>query len=281
MPKSSFFSFQDIIMSVTGILIVIALMLALQVDKITVKSSSGGLSTDTDQLSARSGDLENLEETLAGLKEQLETLQNATRKTESEAELVNQIARLEERVLNLSSQNPTVKNTANNSAEFAEVKAKTAEILRLREEIKKHEEAIAQMAEQVASSGDVMQQLEQKVKELEAQVVTARLKSRNLRLIRELSDTTKEPIIVDVRSENIRLMRFDQAQVTEVGSNDEFRVAITRFRKQDQYFVFYFRPDGTSRFNTLRDIVKNAGFEVGYDAIEEGADLALGKEEGP
>jgi hypothetical protein len=74
-------------------------------------------------------------------------------------------------------------------------------------------------------------------------------------------------------------MRFDQAQITEVGTNEEFRTAVTKFRKQDQYFVFYFRPDGTSRFSILRDIVKNAGFEIGYDAIEEGADLALGKEE--
>ncbi len=266
-------------MSVTGILIVIALMLALQIDKITEINPSSGQSSDTDHLSARSSELEKLEETLASLKEQLEILQNATRKTESEAELANQIARLEERVLNLSGQNSTVKNNNTNTAEFAEVKAKAAEILRMREEIKKHEEAIAQLSEDVMNSGDSLQKLEQKVKELESQVITARLKSRNLRLIRELSDTTKEPIIVDVRKANIRLMRFDQAQITEVGTNEEFRTAVTKFRKQDQYFVFYFRPDGTSRFSILRDIVKNAGFEIGYDAIEEGADLALGKEE--
>lgn len=267
-------------MSVTGILIVIALMLALQVDRVTQTSSSNGISSDSDQLAARSEDLETLEQTLASLKEQLENLQSSARKTDSEAELNSQIARLEERVLSLSVKSSSVKSNNVNTAEFSEVKTKATEILRLREEIKKHEEAIAQLSEQAINSGDIMRKLEQKVKEMEAAVINARLKSRNMRLIRELSDTTKEPIIVDVTKTKIRLMRFDQAQVTEVDTNDQFREAITKFRKQDQYFVFYFRPDGTSRFSSLRDIVKNAGFEIGYDAIAEGADLSLGKEEG-
>jgi hypothetical protein len=76
-------------------------------------------------------------------------------------------------------------------------------------------------------------------------------------------------------------MRFDQAQIVENASLEDFQQTMSKFRKQDQYFVLYFRPKGADRFEELKDAVKNAGFEVGYDAIAEGVELTLGKEDGP
>jgi hypothetical protein len=72
-------------------------------------------------------------------------------------------------------------------------------------------------------------------------------------------------------------MRFDQGQLIEVATLDGFYSQIRKFRKQDQYIVLYFRPSGAARFEELRQAVKNSGFEVGYDAIDEDAELALGK----
>jgi len=280
-PRSNFFSFQDIIMSVTGILIVVALMLALQIDRVTNTSPSKGISSDADPPATRGSVLEALEETVATLKQKLEALQGADRKTESEAELRAQIARLEERVLGLSSRNSVANNHGLGAADLAEITTKTAEILRLREEIRKCEEDLSRFSESATDAGVRMRELEQRVKELESAAIAVRIKSRNLCLIRELSDTTKEPVIVDVGEKSLKLMRFDQEQVIEVASLEDFHRIMRKFRKQDQYFVFYFRPDGASRFEELREVVKNAGFEVGYDAIAEGAELSLGKENGP
>jgi chromosome segregation ATPase len=278
MPKSNFFSFQDIIMSVTGILIVVALMLALQIDRVTNTSLSQGISSDADPAATRGAELETLEENVATLKRQLEVLQGAARKTESEAELMAEVARLEERILGLSSRNSVAQNNGTGAADLAEIKTKAAEILRLREEIRKGEEAISRFSESATDAAIRMRELEQKVKVLEAAAIAARIKSGNLRLIRELSDTTKEPVIVDVGETSLKLMRFDQAQIIEVASLEGFHRVIRKFRKQDQYFVLYFRPDGARRFIEVRQAVKDAGFEVGYDAIAEGAKLSLGKE---
>lgn len=280
MPKSNFFSFQDIIMSVTGILIVVALMLALQIDRVTNTSPSQGISSDADPAATRGAELETLEENVATLKRQLEVLQGAARKTESEAELMAEVALLEERILGLSSRNSVARNNGMAMADLAKIKTKAAEILRLREEIRQCEEAITQFSEAATDASIRMRELEQKVKELEAAAIAARIKSGNLRLIRELSDTTKEPIIVDVGETSLKLMRFDQAQVIEVTSMEDFHRVIRKFKKQDQYFVFYFRPDGASRFVELRQAVRDAGFEVGYDAITEDSELTLGMEGG-
>ena len=276
-PKSSFFSFQDIIMAVTGILIIIALMLALQIDQVTERIDPDHVSNDSDPLDADHTGLAALELNLASLKEQLETLQGAARKTESLAELQTEIARLEDRIVANTPREASDNLIENNPLESEEMRAKAAEIVRLREEIRECEKAIAESSN---SAGDVnrrMKELEDKVKAMEAEVAAARIKNKSIRLIRELSDTTKEPVIVDVGRKSMRILRFDQPQVVSAASLNEFYTQIRKFRKEDQYFVLYFRPSGAPRFDELTQAVKNSGFEVGYDAIDEDAELALGK----
>ena len=75
-------------------------------------------------------------------------------------------------------------------------------------------------------------------------------------------------------------MRFDQPGMITASTVAEFERVIRRFRKYDQYFVLYFRPDGAGRFEEMREAVKTAGFEVGYDAIAQEAVLTLGKGDG-
>lgn len=264
-------------MSVTGILIVIALMLALQIDRIAENFNPNQISSDTDPVDSKNSDLELLEGKVSNLKEQLEMMHGAARKTESEAELKMEIARLEDRILGNSAQTQAGELLPQSTEEIAGLKTKAAEILRLREEIRQCEEAITQSS---ASAGQVSRELvelEQKVKEMEAAVVAARIQNKSLRLIREFSDTSKEPVIVDVGKDALKIMRFDQPQKITVNSLNEFYTQIRKFRKQDQYFVLYFRPSGAPRFKGLREAVKNSGFEVGYDAIDEDAELALGK----
>lgn len=265
-------------MAVTGILVVIALMLALQIDRVPESFDPDHVSNDSDPLAFDRADLELLEQSLANLKEQLEILQSATRKTESEAELQMEIARLEDRILANTPQQESEKLIESTPLESEENKKKAAEIIRLREEIRECESVIAESATSAEDASNKMKEAEQKVKAMEAEVAAARIKNKSIRLIRELSDTTKEPVIVDVSRKSLRLLRFDQPKVVSAASLNEFYTEIKKFRKEDQYFVLYFRPSGASRFEELRQAVKNSGFEVGYDAIPEDAELALGKE---
>lgn len=264
-------------MSVTGILIVIALMLALQIDRVAENFDPNQISSDADPVESKDADLESLEVRLSNLKGELEMMHGAARKTESEAELKMEIARLEDRILGNSARPEPGETLPKSTVEIAELKTKAAEILRLREEIRKCEEAITGFSASAGKASRDLVELEQKVKEMEAAVAAARIQNKSLRLIRELSDTSKEPVIVDVGKDSLKIMRFDQLQAIAAYSLNEFYSQIRKFRKQDQYFVLYFRPSGAPRFEELRQAVKNLGFEVGYDAIEEEAVLALGK----
>jgi hypothetical protein len=264
-------------MSVTGILIIIALMLALQIDRVTEIPDRSQISGDSDPVDLSRRDLDAREVTLLEMKERLEILQSASRKSESESEINRDIARLEDQISGISVRPLTEERVPIDTTSIEIIKTKAVEIIRLREEIKECKDAISLSSESASQAGRKMLELERKVREVEALVAVARLENKKLSLIRELSDTTKEPVIVDVAEKRLRIMRFDKPQPVELSSLQDFYGQMKTFRKQDQYFILYFRPSGAFRFEELRQAVKNGGFEIGYDAIEEDAELALGK----
>jgi Tfp pilus assembly protein PilN len=276
-PKSSFFSFQDIIMSVTGILIVIALMLALQIDKLDGSPKTSEISEDAEPATASTGELNDLEHEISKLKTVLEDSRILNRKTESMTEIQEQIARLEEQIISISGPQDTPANLLPNSVKLDDLKSQAAEIIRLKHEIEAANIKLQSLGPAVQQSNRNAVELERKVKVAEASVAQIRLDSKKLKLIRELSDTTKEPVIVDVSDKQMRLMRFDKPETAVIESVEAFQRYLKSYRKEEQYFVLYFRPSGATRFELLRQAVKNAGFEVGYDAIEEDSDLSLGR----
>lgn len=267
-------------MSVTGILIVIALMLALQIDRVKDTTDRNQISGDSDPAVVNHHDLETLEVKMQQMKEHLELLQSASRKTESEAEIKAELTKLEDQISEIVSHPKSDAHMPFYSTPIASIKSKAVEIIRLREEIKECEDALVRSSDTAGLASRKMTALEQKVRELETLVAAAKLENKRLSLIRGLSDTTKEPVIVDVRGERLRIMRFDKPKPIVIESLNDFNNQIRNFRKQDQYFVLYFRPSGAARFEELRQAVKNSGFEVGYDAIDEDAELLLGKEGG-
>ena len=277
--KTGFFSFQDIIMAVTGILIVVALILALQIDKVAELSKAGKISSDSESPLVSKDLLEDLENEVASLTENLDQIRSAKRKTASQAELKNYIKRMEDSVYRLNAKVGGMSVEEVDPDQLENIKKKAVEILRLQQGIASAETEIEKIRKEDVVSAQELRNLERKVKEFEAQAIAARAKGkRSIRLIRELSDTTKEPIIVDVSANIINLMRFDDPNVIQLKTLNQFYKAIEKFKKQDQYFVLYFRPDGSERFNEVRQAVKNSGFEVGYDAISQGAILSLGEE---
>ena len=49
----------------------------------------------------------------------------------------------------------------------------------------------------------------------------------------------------------------------------KFKEALKGYAKLDQYIVFYFKPSGVEHFEKLTEAAKEAGFEIGYDAVGE------------
>ena len=265
----------------------IALMLALQIDKVTESTSDHRettknlVSSDKDPSSSSPEELIRLEKEILAKKNLLEKIRSASKSNESDIQIEQEILKIEEQITRLSKPDRTVESTIPSSLTWEEIQQRFAEINRLRQEIKTQEEMLAALTPKVENGKRKQIEMEADVKEAEAAVIQLRLENNKLQLIRELSDTTKEPVIVDVSQNKIVVMRFDKPEPLEMPSEESFKRYLKTCKTEDQYFVLYFRPSGASRFESLREIVKAAGFELGYDATEENTNLSLGKKEEP
>ena len=273
--KSGMLSFQDIIMSVTGILIVISLLLALEIDQQPYELSRSGVSGDTDSPVASQAELSEVLDKLVRAETRLEQLRAAEQTIESEAELKAAISRLEEEVARLaaksSNQSLATGDTDGN------LLAKGVEIVRITSEIEELRKRLDDATAVVDEESPRLRELEDKVKQAEAAVAAARLKGLKVKLVPEQSDTSKEPIIVDLSRTRAHVMRFDHPNPVSATNLPEFYRIIERFEPTKQYFVLFVRPSGADRFEQIRQAIVNSKFEVGYDAVEEDTEILLDK----
>lgn len=274
----SLFAFQDVIFSVTGVVIVIALLLALQIDKVKVHAEPKGISTDSDPVTASPEHLNALESELADARILLDQLQAARGASVAAGELEAEIATLEARISSRLKASQKLSANLGGLADTEELKSEAVEIARLSFEIQRCREKLHDLTPSNVEKSASVQELEKQVKEVEATVLGAKAKGRELRLIPGKSDTTKEPIVVDVSDRKIIVRRFGRAESAEIRSINRFVEYCSRFKPTEHFFVFFFRPSGTEQFEDLRQAARRDGFEVGYDAIEENTKLKLGRE---
>jgi FtsZ-binding cell division protein ZapB len=259
----SFFAFQDIITSVIGILLVITILLALHLEP------AAPLSTDeAPPAPEQETKLQQTLDTLAALRAEIEQLQAAKSASDPGALaaentlLKSQIAALKARRSQLRASAKTM--TGDRGAEVAR-----AEVARVRTELAAQTAALAEWRTKAAASQAAMVKLEQEVKQREAALLAERDRKNVLRLIPERTKTSKEPVLVLVTGAGLSLQRFDAGEVMNGRSAAQFRDALKQFSKLDQYLVLYFKPSGGGRFDELTEAARDAGFEIGYDAIPE------------
>lgn len=273
--KSGMLSFQDIIMSVTGILIVISLLLALEIDQQPYDLSRSGVSGDTDSPVASQAELSEVLDKLVRAETRLEQLRAAEQTIESEAELKAAISRLEEEVARLAAKSSNQRVASGDTD--GNLLAKGVEIVRITSEIDELRKRLDDASAVVDEESPRLRELEDKVKQAEAAVAAARLKGLKVKLVPEQSDTTKEPIIVDLSRTRALVMRFDHPKPVPATNLPEFYRIIERFEPTKHYFVLFVRPSGADRFEQIRQAIVNSKFEVGYDAVEEDTEILLDK----
>jgi hypothetical protein len=143
------------------------------------------------------------------------------------------------------------------------------EVARVRAQVAATGAALAEAKEKAAASQAAMVSLEQAVKQRESALLGERDRKNVLRLIPERTQTSKEPVLVLVTGAGLALQRFDAGEVVRVQRTRQFRDALEQFSSPDQYLVLYFKPSGAGRFDDLTEAAREAGFEIGYDAIPE------------
>jgi hypothetical protein len=269
-PTISFFAFQDIITAVSGILVIVTLLLALHLDEVTP------VSTDDEPASPESAaELDARLTELSAERAAIERLQ-AAQAISDPAALEAEIAKLKQQLAAANSRRAqqdamasSVK--ANRAGDAVEVEAEAA-----RRKLQANAEKLAELERRAAESAAAMAELERQVKERQAALLAEQQRRNDLWLIPQKSSTSKEPVLVIVEDQAVALQRFGQTEPQRVRRTREFTEALKTYSKLDHYLVFYFKPSGADRFKELGSAARDAGFEIGYDAIGEDANLRFG-----
>ena len=257
---TSFFAFQDIITGTTGVLIVITVFLALNIQDAT------SLSEDSDGPAFTLQQLQEKLREVAAMQKQVEngqgvslddevTLQRMLRGLrDSVAGITRDMERLEE-IPNVVETRSARETRMNQQRLLAEIQAKTTHL---------------QAAEAAAAAAALrLSAMESDVKDAESSVQQQRDKGNTLRLIPERSATSKEPLLVLMQGSGMTISRFDRAGVEKVDGVAGLLAALKKYPQESHYVVFYCRPSAASSLMQLKRSVRSEGFEIGYDLIPE------------
>jgi hypothetical protein len=242
----SLFSFQDLITSLSGILILLVLLMAVDV---AVRKARPRATRPSQEVVP---DVERLRQTVASLKEQVaakkQTMvaassQDAVAAAEQMTDAERQNAALQDRADRLRAEETALE--ADLAAERAAAAVRSREMEPLRENLAKLREALA--------------------KEIE--------NDRRVFYIPE-EGVAKTPIVVECSGSSIRLgfinRNIDPMVMTPTSSGFKaFIQLVGKYSPEREYFVFMIKPSGVDYWETLRQAAFSAGFDVGHDALEE------------
>lgn len=250
--KINLLFFQDIIMLVMGILILVTLMLSL---------SLGGVSAAAEEEESANKARE--------LREKLAQIENENRRAQEQTLAV---ATLPKREL-LESQVEALRRETNAAAtERARSEAVAAAAQR-------RIESNVEQRKRADDSQKEVAQLESTAAELRAQIAAARTNSA-LYIVpsADIQGAGREPVVFIVSADKIQMRRMNGASLEErdlTNGINATKPLLEKLDSQKDVVVFYFRPSGAKWFVPLRDMARAAGFEVGYDAVEESQELVF------
>jgi hypothetical protein len=268
--KISFFAFADIITSVSGVLIFVALLLATDLGR-PVSNRSAAAKTELER---------KLEETLAQQVQadaQNGRLQEllATATTAPDADkLKADVARLEAQLADEQKKQAALAGQMAGSQAALAARDKALGLTDLSATVKNTAEQADSVTRREARDRSEMESLEQQVARTEAQLLKLRQFENQVWLVPDKTLTTKEPIVVFVNETGAAVQRLDHpdqtTKIPPVDGDRYFKEYLKKANPQNQYVVFEIKPSGIELFRTLVGVAREMGFDVGYDALEEG-----------
>ena len=276
--RISFFAFQDIITSVTGILILVTFILTLYLEPTP----------------PRSAEQQALKQTLAS---ELETLRRAGLELElrqtnllllaaapSAEQLQAEIGQLQAQLASQSNRLVAAQQQAVDRTTEADRRADRVGLAEELERAGRIQQEIGSLRETNTVLVTELRQLEEQTHLVQA--AAQRVQTENkLWLLPETGAFAKQPVLVTVSAGKVICERFQ-----EPGSRQEFPAAsarrdlaqnLARWNVERDYVVFYVRPSGIDAFNTLSELARQAGFQIGYDAVEEDRQIVFANPNAP
>jgi len=261
--STSFFAFQDIITAVTGIMVLIALLMAIQItsDQPSKPKVDSGLTQTLAELSARRDELHG----------QVEVIRATAKTAESGSEdVAAQIGNIEEMIRELNRESARLVQDADLATASNPAPVDIESIQRSNEQAKvavtKEEEQNQRLAREITD-------MEMRVDKAQVAALEVASNTSDIWLTPNRSDTSKEPVIISVMPDTMTAQRLDAGQESEVQRTSDTESNLVELLKDiqptDQYLVFYFKPSTLSGFDGVIETAKTLGYEVGYDIVEE------------
>ncbi len=243
-PKISLFAFQDIITSVTGIMVLITLLLALEL--LQRKEESPPVKT-------------------AEITEQIESSVEENR--QQIEDLKQQLKQQGQQAVELARVDPT-----HLSRQITDTTRLTEAMQQELEELEQQQDATAnrqQQAEQDLDQREESKSLEQLLQEIaEHREKIEKITQSNRMIFNPDAGENKTPWLVEVQGNQIQTAPVGQAQRPEVFADvGEFRRWVSGRNPSREYFVLLVKPAGIDAFDDIRTFLQSKRFDVGYDVL--------------
>ena len=278
----SFFAFQDIIIAVLGIIILIALQLSFTLN--VVRGESGKEVDNSDEIMIEESEFVKVKKQRIQLEHRL-------------AELRNKNLQRIELVLKYSSSDSALE-AMNDKIEILEF-----ELIKLKDELEGLEnrikgrdnyllsqveklgltgtqKEIAELTKQVKNNTRKLFELRNELEEVDLNLSISselldieRKESDSLWKIPDKSTDGKSPLIITVDVESLTFEEFNKPESLRVldsrSLKSSFIAGIRSYSHKYFKIVFLFKPSGTILFEEIIKLARGNRFEVGYDPIEE------------
>ncbi len=271
--KISFFAFQDIITSVSGILILVTLILATELDRPTSRTTH-----DADpELERRLSETLRQQSEVDAQNRNLQTLLAAAETAPAAEKLEVDITRLRSQLADEKKKHASIAEQLGASQSAIEARDRTLGLTDLKAQIQRVIQEAESLAREEAKVRNEMSRLNQRVASVQSKLLKLREREGKLWLIPDKSSTTKEPILATISGSGAKVEHFDHPdqakEFNKTTARTEFDSYLGEAKPLDQYVVFLVRPSGIKLFERLVKLARDKGFEVGFDALEENREI--------
>jgi hypothetical protein len=249
----SLFAFQDIIMSVTGIMILVTLILALELMEKVENSPTQRTQDVIENIDSTVASVVDLEQTVARNQARIDELKNLLAQGDLE---IGEVAGFDQRAVEQDIDNMR-QMEAQLASELAELAKRMEQSADQRAEIEEEHESI-----DVAAIKKMLDDVEQKKKDLE--------ELKNRVIFNPTAGDAKTPWLVEITAQGITVAKTGvSAPPTKHASVNEFKAwAQQNLDKNRDYFVLLVKPDGIATFDGVRKGLRQSGFDLGFDLLE-------------
>ena len=280
-PRISFFAFQDIITSTSGVLIIVVLLLGTFLGSVAPEISTSPQVPPKELFDKR----QSLLTEVAQMKAQLQVMQQGEEKIKDTDGVRLRLTRerLEAETIRLENDLRGKKIARQDKQKELAVAIETSGLTPMISEIDALEGKNLAARKEAETLESEHESLRRAVEKNEAKLAAFEAEKGKIWLQPRNQDTTKAPLILSIEREKATLYEFDQPERSQswvLGSSQmtrDIEVKLKDYTPSTHYLVIFLKPEGVPAAKEIKEVVKKLGFDVGWDALEPGAILQKGK----